>query len=239
MKKELPLCLITLLTGGVSIKIRSKLRGRGAARFDPVLAAAVENFLSNWQPDLIIAHFGDAATLFHAHLSEPLRRRVHWCVIILGYDGSSYPRNRPGYTHELKKLLAQSNVLTWFVCDFLRRQLVMHRVLSSRHMVRPLAIDCDKFCPSTNPATGPPIFLQVGAFREKKAQIDTLTAFELVLKTRPDARLWLAGDGKDLPLCRLLAQKQGIAEQVDFLGFISPPIRPNSFAGPPSTSTPA
>ncbi len=208
--------------GGTATKIRSKLRGRGAVRHDPALAAALKEYLQKWQPDLILVHFGDAATLLYAHLDEAMRRRVYWCVIIHGYDGSSYPRNRPGYARELKKMLAQPNVLTWFGCDFLRRNLVLHSVLSYQHIVRPMAIDCDKFHPPTQPIIGPPIFLQVGAFREKKGQMDTLAAFELVLKSRPDARLRLAGDGKDLALCQLLAQKQGIAEQVEFLGFVSP-----------------
>ncbi|MGB3545638.1 MAG: glycosyltransferase family 4 protein [Saprospiraceae bacterium] len=215
--------------GGTATKIRSKLRGRGAVRHDPVLAAALREYLQKWQPDIILVYFGDAATLLYAHLDEALRRRMYWCVLILGYDGSSYPRNRPGYVRELKKLLAQRNVLTWFVCDFLRRQLVLYSVLSYRHVVRPLAIDCDKFHPPVKPAAGLPVFLQVGAFREKKAQMDTLAAFELVLKSRPDARLQLAGSGKDLALCQLLAQKQGISGQVDFLGFVSPAATPELY----------
>ena len=55
--------------------------------------------------------------------------------------------------------------------------------------------------------------------RNKSADV-ALRALAILRQTRPDARLYVAGDGPDLARLQRLAQQLNIADAVDFLGFL-------------------
>lgn len=65
-------------------------------------------------------------------------------------------------------------------------------------------------------------FVAIGRFTNKKAPYYTIMAFKQVLKTHPDARLLMAGDGELLNMCKNLVKQYHIMEQVHFLGVITP-----------------
>ncbi|TXE12043.1 glycosyltransferase family 4 protein [Seonamhaeicola algicola] len=65
-------------------------------------------------------------------------------------------------------------------------------------------------------------FLAVGRFTDKKAPYYTIMAFNKVLKKHPDAILLMAGDGALLNTCKNLVNYLNIAQDVTFLGVITP-----------------
>lgn len=66
-----------------------------------------------------------------------------------------------------------------------------------------------------------PAFLYVGRLKRYK-QVDTaIRALVLVRRTAPRARLWIAGSGDDGPRLARVARAAGVAEAVEFLGFVS------------------
>lgn len=62
----------------------------------------------------------------------------------------------------------------------------------------------------------------IGRFVDKKAPYYTILAFKQALNKHPDAKLALAGDGPLLNTCTNLVQHLGIANNVHFLGVITP-----------------
>ena len=65
-------------------------------------------------------------------------------------------------------------------------------------------------------------FIAVGRFANKKAPYYTILAFKDVIKTHPDARLLMAGEGILLNTCKNLVKHYKLTEHVIFLGVISP-----------------
>src|SRR5690606_12738307 len=65
-------------------------------------------------------------------------------------------------------------------------------------------------------------FIAVGRFTNKKAPYYTILAFKDIVKTHPDARLLIAGDGSLLNTCKNLVHYYKLTESVKFIGVISP-----------------
>lgn len=63
----------------------------------------------------------------------------------------------------------------------------------------------------------PPVFLAVGRLVEKKAPLVTLAAFREVVRSYPEARLDIVGDGPLLQACRDFVEREGLSQQVSFL----------------------
>jgi colanic acid/amylovoran biosynthesis glycosyltransferase len=68
------------------------------------------------------------------------------------------------------------------------------------------------------PALAPPVFLAVGRFVSKKAPDLTLRAFSDTVKSIPEARLIMIGNGSQWQMCKQLARELGIANRVKFQG---------------------
>ncbi|MDQ3100511.1 MAG: glycosyltransferase [Bacteroidota bacterium] len=75
---------------------------------------------------------------------------------------------------------------------------------------------------SADPIKAPPHFLAVGRFVEKKAPQLTLLAFAEVLRSRPDARLTMVGNGPLWETCEQLVKAFGLSEQIKLCGTRSP-----------------
>jgi len=67
-----------------------------------------------------------------------------------------------------------------------------------------------------------PQFIAIGRFTDKKAPYYVILAFKNVLKSFPEAKLIMAGDGYLLNLCENLVRYFDIANSVEFIGVISP-----------------
>jgi len=65
-----------------------------------------------------------------------------------------------------------------------------------------------------------PLLLTVKRLHPVAGHEDLLKAMPAVLRTRPDVRLWLAGDGELRPALEALTRELGIADRVRFLGVL-------------------
>ncbi len=65
-------------------------------------------------------------------------------------------------------------------------------------------------------------FLAVGRFTDKKAPYYTILAFKEVLKSHPDAKLLMAGDGALYNMSKNLIRFYNLEENIKLLGVISP-----------------
>ncbi len=80
-------------------------------------------------------------------------------------------------------------------------------------------VDLGKCCPKeTYTAAEPAVLLHVGRFNEQKNHRGLLEAFALTLKSHPDCRLQLIGDGDLEQEIRQYAKDLGVGEKVCFLG---------------------
>ena len=70
-------------------------------------------------------------------------------------------------------------------------------------------------------AENPPVLLAIGRFAETKSPHLTILAFAQALKSVPEARLIMGGDGHLLLACKILAKAINIDYAVDFKGVIS------------------
>jgi glycosyltransferase involved in cell wall biosynthesis len=74
-------------------------------------------------------------------------------------------------------------------------------------------------------ATGEPVIGSVANFLPQKDHETLLRAFRLVLMQHPECRLRLAGDGPLRAAASSLAAELGIAERVEFGGYVADPTR--------------
>jgi glycosyltransferase involved in cell wall biosynthesis len=100
------------------------------------------------------------------------------------------------------------------------RYLIEHGVAADRVTVTP---NFSTFAPGPRRddiADRPLTFVALGRFVEKKGFDLLLRAFAAHLKTHPQQRLRLGGDGVEAPTLHALAQQLGIAHAVEFSGWI-------------------
>ncbi|WP_339895254.1 glycosyltransferase [uncultured Algibacter sp.] len=67
-------------------------------------------------------------------------------------------------------------------------------------------------------------FIAIGRFTNKKAPYYTIMAFKEVLNKHPGAKLLMGGDGELLNTCKNLVNHYNIAQNVIFLGVITPDV---------------
>ncbi len=70
---------------------------------------------------------------------------------------------------------------------------------------------------------GPFRFAQLGLFHTGKAQMESVDAFDLVRKVRPNVRLLLAGDGRQ-EMVQERVVELGLQDHVEFVGFVEDPL---------------
>ena len=65
-------------------------------------------------------------------------------------------------------------------------------------------------------------FIALGRFIDKKAPYYTILAFKDVLKTHPEAKLVMAGDGELTNVCKNLIKYYKLEDSIELLGVITP-----------------
>jgi glycosyltransferase involved in cell wall biosynthesis len=68
-----------------------------------------------------------------------------------------------------------------------------------------------------------PTILYLGRIKKYKCIQDLVTAFVLVQRRLPSARLMIVGDGDYLPALKKLATRLGVGDRVEFPGYVSTP----------------
>jgi glycosyltransferase involved in cell wall biosynthesis len=101
------------------------------------------------------------------------------------------------------------------VSSLMREQLISLGAPPEKVHYNPYGVDCKKFG-GADPGQVAPVFVAVGAFRDKKAPHHTVTAFSRVHSEVPNARLRMVGGGPLLDVCKKLAQELGCSDAMLF-----------------------
>ena len=108
------------------------------------------------------------------------------------------------------------------------------RYLPGNYRIIPDAVDTDRFNPGVTPASGFSVsgkkVLFIGRFEPRKGLPELLAAFPLVRQAVPDAVLLVAGTGPLEHQSRRLARELGIADAVEFLGYVTDERLPSLYA---------
>jgi glycosyltransferase involved in cell wall biosynthesis len=91
------------------------------------------------------------------------------------------------------------------------------RIPARRISVIVNGVDTDFFAPAREPQPGPPRMLCIARMVADKDHDTLIHAFQRVAATRPEAELWLVGDGPRKPAVSQLCQALGLADQVKLL----------------------
>ena len=184
-------------------------------------------FIKEAQPEIVLA-IGAATNikLVLAHMLARLTSRVR-TRLVLSYHGSSdCGTGRLGWSgYPLAALLTRYAHRTVCVSDELVDHLVRKWKADRRQVVRiynPIATDRAKPVAAAEAlAVRPPIILTLGRLCAQKDYPTLIRAFAML--RRADARLAICGEGPDRPGLELLARQLGVADRIDWCGYIHEP----------------
>ena len=120
------------------------------------------------------------------------------------------------YKHAYRKMFAIASAII-AVSRSMQSKLIELGAPAEKVHYNPYGVDLEQFS-GADPAAAPPLFLAVGRFTEKKAPQITVSAFASVLRSCPEARLRMIGDGPLLEECQKLATELKLNGAVEFLG---------------------
>lgn len=152
----------------------------------------------------------------------PERARYQWIFSFRGYDASSKMRNK-AYRLRIRQILSLPNVHAFFVCDYLKSNMIGLGIPLSRSHVVYTGIDTDYFQKRTDFDGMNKRIIQVGAFNEKKGQEITIRAFrDMIVRFKMhDIQLVFVGSGPLEQRCRQLAKSIGLQHRIHFLGALN------------------
>lgn len=182
--------------------------------------------LENRGVDLLHAHFaveGVYAQRIAEKLDIPLITTFH------GFDATMTRRalvssGKPAWINYVlhRKRLAQRGALFICVSEFIREKVLKLGFPAARTVVHYIGVDTRAILPSLE-RTSEPTVLHVARLVEKKGTTDLVTAFSRVLRSIPEAKLQIVGDGVLEASLRQQVRRLDIEDSVRFLG-----AQPNS-----------
>ena len=160
----------------------------------------------------VLGEYGDIS----CHPMEACRRLgIPLIAHFHGYDSSR--RDILQNNVESYKRLWETAAAIVVVSRAMERRLISLGAPPEKLVYNPYGVDCERFFGAA-PASAPPTLAAVGRFTEKKAPHLTLLAFARALKSIPEARLRMIGEGPLKDACIDLAEALHIRHAVTFLG---------------------
>lgn len=175
-------------------------------------------------PEVVHVHSSKAGAL--ARLAAPPGLAVVYTVHGLVYRNVAMPRWKRAAYRAIESILLRRSAAVIAVAAADAREL---QALRGSRPSPPVAVVPNGLGPEWEnlpvvPAERP-VVGTVARFTEEKALDDLLRAFAAVRASRPEAELWLVGDGPLRPRLQALAQALGMAAAVRFWGFAAD-VRP-------------
>ena len=170
--------------------------------WDPFTVRAIRHELANFRPDVVQAHLARAARLAGraAHAQGlPTLAKTHNLV-------------KTPYYKDIDLLVPTTQAQSTHLVNAGIEPARIRRIPNFSGLV-PVAEP-----PLAHP--GPPLLKTLGRFVAKKGFAVLLDAFAAVHAARPDARLVIGGDGPDAEALRQQARALGLADAVEFSGWI-------------------
>ena len=168
---------------------------------------------------LLHVFFGNTAVQLLPVLAEKTRRyptvvSFHGADVLVEVDNPAYRRALVDVLGRVDLVLARSRSL---IDGLIRLGCPPEKIRLNRTGI---PLGQFKYQERTWPADGAWRLLQASRLIEKKGLATTLRAFARFSETFPAAVLTLAGEGPDEPALRALAAELGLADKVQFTGFL-------------------
>ena len=158
----------------------------------------------------------------------PLRTRTPVAVLVPHLFGATIFRETnplfASYVWAMERPIPWVYRRSWFLpmSHSTRDDLVRRGIAAERAVVVHAGFDFARYqLQSPPPRRATPTLVHLGRLMRYKSADVAVRALALVRATLPQARLAVAGDGPELPRLQRLARRLGIADAVDFLGYLS------------------
>ena len=174
------------------------------------------NYLLKNGIDVVLANYGPmGVSLIEACKKSKVKIYVHFH----GFDATEYKileKYKIGY--EKMFMLADGIIV---VSTDMKKQLMSLGAKEEKIFLNPYGVDTSIFYNSKS-VKKEQIFVAVGRFTAKKAPLNTINAFSIVLQKVKNAKLIMIGDGELFENAIQLVSQLGIQSNVEFLGKKSP-----------------
>jgi glycosyltransferase involved in cell wall biosynthesis len=188
--------------------------------------------MAAWGTDLVYSN----SSVFAVGAMAAARLRLPHIWHLREFGDRDYDLH-PDFGKRLSRSVLRTANATVFVSNALRRAFLGHSPPANSHVVYNGVARAAEFEDRRRRAEAlrgrrqPFTFVLVGRFRESKGQAVAIRAFATVSATHPDTRLLLVGgsggtgDQAYYDGCRALAATLGVADRVEFWGYIPDPER--------------
>ena len=175
----------------------------------------IQNLKKQFTPDLIHISAVERDHVFHlltAHAyPAPLLITLHNVLTQEVEKSDSW----------LRRLITSADWVSCVSVSVLTATRIMLPSIACRSSVIYNALDISAVAPKAAPADAPQL-LCLGRLKARKGFDVALTAFASICGRFPQVRLVVAGDGPERPSLERQAARLGIAEVVDFIGWVAP-----------------
>lgn len=184
--------------------------------------AAVRRALREESPDIVVEDINKLPLFLASMTDRPC------CVIVphlfgtTAFEEASWPVAAAVVLAERPVPRCYRRAAFHVISESTRDDLVARGVPADRIVVIHPGVDVAFYTP--DPAldrSDPPSFLYVGRLRRYKRVDLAIEALAVARRTRPDLVLQIAGTGDDRPRLEALARRLGVADAVQFLGFVA------------------
>lgn len=176
---------------------------------------ALNKFIYEFKPDIIHCQFAYEGLKFF----DNVKTDIPVVINFRGYD-ASYKLKKDCYVNKLKEILAHKNVYPIFVCKALRNNLENKGIcIRKEHLILYTGVNTKLFRKKSYTLSKHPVFIQTGAFNDKKGQDISVKAFNKFLNESnvSQARLLFIGSGKNLNRVKNLVKELELDKNVQFI----------------------
>jgi glycosyltransferase involved in cell wall biosynthesis len=198
------------------------VRRGGKFTFNFCVPGAVRGLLAREQFDIVIDDINKIPFYTPVYVKRPLLALAHHLFAHTIFLETILPFALYVYMGELLIPAVYRRTRFVVVSESTKEDLVRRGIPRDNIEIVYNAVDHTKYTPaasSTSPSV--PLVGYVGRIKRYKRVDCVLEALKIVAKTIPDVRLVLAGSGDCLPSLVSLAERLGIKDRVDFMGFVS------------------
>ncbi len=197
--------------------LRDKLRSppenkKSPARLDAASACLLSRFLRRNRVDAVLAEYGmTGARVMNSCRSAGVPLVVHF------HGGDAHSNHVLNTYRDHYRVLFRQAAAIVVVSRAMEQQIADMGAPADAIHYSPYGVDTGQFT-VTRPDMNPPVFIAVGRFVDKKAPHLVLLAFQQALKSCPDIRLVMVGEGHLREACRQMVCAFGLQGSVELSG---------------------
>lgn len=196
--------------------IRALVRKISPKLYSWLYTYSLKKYLIQKNIEYIMTEYGVTATNMHNALKGTnIKLTAHFH----GFDAHHFPTLQKYKSKYIEMMENINNVIV--VSEDMKTALSSYGIPSNKIHVNSCGVDTQKF-KQVFPALNKNILLFTGRFTGKKSPMNTIKAFEIVLKKIPDAKLIMIGGGELFEPSKQLINELGIQDSVDLLGVKKP-----------------